>query len=64
MIEVPPTDPSLIRETLEKILASREFSTTARMRRFLQHIVERDLAELLSNPLLPRAIEARLKEAK
>lgn len=30
----------------------------------LQHIVERDLAELLSNPRLGSAIAARLKEAK
>jgi hypothetical protein len=30
----------------------------------LRHMAERDLAELLSNPLLPAALEARLKKAK
>src|SRR5215471_5361511 len=44
MPEAPQIDPALVNETLQRILASREFSTTARMRRFLEHVVRQKMA--------------------
>ncbi|MBY0523454.1 MAG: hypothetical protein K2R98_08640 [Gemmataceae bacterium] len=49
-------------EDLEK--AVREILGDVGPIEVLQNIMERDLAELLSNPMLPRVLEARLKEAK
>ena len=44
MREAPSVDPTLVSETLQRILASREFSTAARMRRFLEHVVKQKMA--------------------